>query len=74
MAVVQILVKQYAVCVYQYGTRKLSAVNEAYVEPVKQYAAENYSLTVIDNALVKEYISEQEYQETIAYVKKSIAE
>lgn len=69
MAVVQVLVKQYAVCVYQYGTRTISSVAEAYKEPVKEYAAQNYSLAVIDNALVKEYITEQEYQETIAYTK-----
>lgn len=69
MAVVPVLVKQYAVCVYQYGTRTVSSVSEIYKEPVKEYAAQNYSLSIIDNALAKGYVSEQEYQETIAYTQ-----
>ncbi|HWI50232.1 MAG TPA: hypothetical protein VNU45_18635 [Rummeliibacillus sp.] len=70
MAIAQVLVKQYGVCVYKDGTRTLASVNEAYVEPVKEYVAQNYNLTVIDNALVKGFISEEEYRETIAYTKE----
>lgn len=69
MAVVQVLVKQYGVCVYQDGTRTLSSVNTAYVEPVKEYVAKNYNLSVIDNALAKGYITEEEYRETVAYTQ-----
>lgn len=67
MAVIGMLTKQYAVCVYIHGTRKFETVVADYHEPVKKYAAENYTLEQIDNALVKGHITEQEYQETIAY-------
>lgn len=69
MAVNQLLTKQYAVCVYVYGTRKISTVVADYHEPVKKYAAETYTLEQIDNSLVKGYITESEYVETVAYTK-----
>ena len=69
MAVNNLLVKQYAVCVYVYGTRKFDTVVADYHEPVKKFAAENYTLEQIDNALVKGNITETEYQETIAYTQ-----
>lgn len=69
MAVNNLLVKQYAVCIYIHGTRKFETVNDNYKEPVKQYAAKNYTLGQIDNALVNNYITEQEYQDTIAYTQ-----
>lgn len=74
MALIAILTKQYAICVYKDGTRTLSSVNENYTEAVKEYAALNYSLSVIDNALIRGYITEQEYRETIAYVPKTLEE
>jgi len=67
MAIAQVLVKQYGVCVYQDGTRTLASVNNAYVEPVKEYVAQNYNLSVIDKALEKGFITEEDYRETIAY-------
>ena len=69
MAVIPMLVRQYAVCVYVHGTRKFETVVADYHEPVKQYAAEHYTLEQIDNAYVKGHITEQEYQDTIAYTK-----
>lgn len=66
-----LLTKQYAVCVYIYGTRKFSTVHVDYREAVKQFAAENYTLFQIDEALTKDYITEQEYTETIAYTQVS---
>lgn len=67
MAVINLLVKQYAVCIYINGTRKISTVAAGYVEPVKEYAAETYTLAQIDNALVKGFVTEAEYTDTIAY-------
>jgi len=67
MAVINLLVKQYAVCVYVYGTRKFDTVVADYHAPVKKFAADNYTLEQIDNALVKGYVTESEYQETISY-------
>lgn len=68
MAVIGILTKQYAVCVYIHGIRKFETVAPDYVAPVKQYAADNYTLDQIDNAYVKGHINEQEYQDTISYI------
>ena len=73
MAIIQMLAKQYAVCVYIHGTRKFETVVADYHEPVKQYAAENYTLEQIDRAFTNGYITEEEYQQTIAYTKKDDA-
>lgn len=73
MNIIEMLVRQYAVCVYVHGIRSLETVVKDYHEPVKEYAANKYTLEQIDNALVKGYITEEEYQETIAYVKKEEA-
>lgn len=62
-----LLVKQYAVCTYIYGTRKFDTIISDYHEPIKKYAGENYTLEQIDNALVKGYITESEYVDTIKY-------
>ena len=66
---IPMLTRQYAVCVYIYGTRAFSTVHVDYREAVKRYAAGNYSQTQIDEALAKGYITEQEYVETIAYTQ-----
>ncbi|MBZ9637516.1 hypothetical protein [Clostridium sp. FP1] len=68
MLINKLLVKQYAVCVYQYGIRAFSAIMVDYHEPAKKYAGENYTLEIIDKALVNGYITEKEYSDTIAYV------
>lgn len=63
----KLLVKQYAVCIYIHGTRTFDTVIEAYKESVKEYAAGVYTLEQIDNALIANRITEQEYQDTITY-------
>jgi hypothetical protein len=68
MAAIPMLTRQYALCVYKYGTRQFSTVVAEYHEPVKQYAAENYTLEIIDYALLKGFITEQEYVDTMSYV------
>lgn len=57
----------YARNIYLYGTYTFAQLPTEYVEPVKQYAAATFSLSQIDNALASEYISQQEYDDTIAY-------
>lgn len=69
MTINKLLTKQYAVCVYVHGTRSFDTVVADYHVPVKQYAAENYTLEQIDRALVNGYITEDEYQQTIAFAK-----
>ncbi|NNU85344.1 hypothetical protein ETC05_16525 [Geobacillus sp. BMUD] len=67
MAVNNLLVKAYAINIYRYGNRTFSTIPAEYHEPVKQYAATNFTLDEIDNALAKGYITQQEYDETLAY-------
>lgn len=67
MAIYASLTKAYAQAIYLDGTKKFSEIRPEYVEPVKQYAAANYTQEQIDNALATGYITQQEYDETIAY-------
>lgn len=57
----------YARDVYLYGNRTLQEVPTEYVEPIKKYAGETFSNQIIENALSNAWISQQEYDETIAY-------
>lgn len=66
MAINNLLTKAYAVNIYKYGNRRFISIPTEYVEPVKEYAGKNFTLQEIDNALVKEYITEQEYTDTLA--------
>jgi hypothetical protein len=67
MAIINSLTKAYAQAIYLDGTKKFSEIRPEYVEPVKQYAAANYALYQIDNALAKGWITQDEYNQTIAY-------
>jgi hypothetical protein len=61
------LTKAYAQAIYLDGTKKFSEIRPEYVEAVKQYAATNYTQAQLDNALAQGYITQTEYNETIAY-------
>lgn len=61
------LVKAYAQAIYLDGTKKFSDIRPEYVEPVKQHASLNYSQEQLDNALAQGWITQQEYDETMAY-------
>ena len=61
------MVSIYARDIYLFGNRTFGQIPEQYVEPVKQYAAETFRQDQIDNALEKGWISEQEYDDTMAY-------
>lgn len=67
MAIYQSLVIAYARAIYLDGTKKFSQIRAEYVEPVKQYAASNYTQEQLDNALAQGFITQQEYDETLAY-------
>lgn len=67
MTVYASLTKAYAQAIYLDGTKRFSDIRAEYVEPVKQYAAANYSQTQIDNALAQGWITQQEYDDTLAY-------
>lgn len=78
MPIYSFLVGSYAREIYLYGNRTFANINQAYVEPVKLYAATGYfngqptvnftgfSVPEIDNALAKGWITQQEYDDTIA--------
>lgn len=62
----------YARNTYIFGTCTLSYIEgfaPEYVEPVKQYAAETYTKRDLKDALGKGFITQEEYDETIAYIK-----
>jgi hypothetical protein len=58
----------YARNIYLYGTQLFADIPVAYVDPVMVYAVETFTQTQIDNALDKDWISEDEYNQTLAKV------
>lgn len=52
--------------IYLYGTRTFQTINQAYIVEVKQYAANTFTTDQIANARVRGWITQQEYDETIA--------
>lgn len=64
--VVEILVIAYAKNIIQHGNRTFDTIAPNYVQPVKEYIANNHPLYDIDNALVKGYITEEEYTEILS--------
>jgi len=67
-AILNFRTSTYARNIYLYGNTTFSAIPTEYVEPVKQYAAVTFSITQIDNALTQGWITQQEYDDTIAYI------
>lgn len=63
----------YARNIYAYGVERFTArdgykgIPVEYHEPVKQYVAETYTVYEISNALTLGFISQSEYNETMAY-------
>lgn len=66
MALITSLTKAYAQAIYLDGTKKFGEIRSEYVDSVKKYAAASYSDAQIINALNKGYITQQEFDETIA--------
>jgi hypothetical protein len=67
MAVNSLLVRSYTTNIYVYGNRSFATIPAEYHEPVKQHAVANYTLAQIDNAFANGWITETEYNETLAY-------
>jgi hypothetical protein len=67
MAVLPFRTSTFARSIFLYGTNKLATIPAEYVEPVKQYAAATYSQDQLDQALAQGYITQQEFDETVAY-------
>ncbi|WP_046180399.1 hypothetical protein [Domibacillus tundrae] len=67
MAVLSFMTKSYAQNVYIYGNRKFEGgVPLEYHQPVKEYAAVTYSDLQIDASLANQYVTQPEYEETMA--------
>lgn len=60
------LVSTYARNIYMTGTARFSTIPVGYHADVKGYAAKNYYVDDIDRAQAKGWISQQEYDDTIA--------
>lgn len=67
MPIYQSLVIAYAKAIYLDGTKRFSDIRPEYVESVKQYAAANYEDIDIQIALDNGWLTQQEYDETMAY-------
>lgn len=67
MALYQSLVVAYAKAIYIDGTKKFADIRPEYVEAVKQHGAAQYSEEQIEAAFIKGYITEAEYDQTLAY-------
>jgi hypothetical protein len=56
----------YAKAIYIDGSKRFPDIRQEYVPYVKQYAATNYTLEQIDNALAQTWITQAEYDDTLA--------
>ncbi|QGF21703.1 putative chaperone [Bacillus phage vB_BcM_Sam112] len=72
--ILQSFVALYAMMIYYDGTRSFQTIKAGYEEPVKKLAGEEYSELTILNALNKGYISQKEYDETMAYKEAAAAQ
>lgn len=61
------MVSTHSMNIYIFGNYGFSDIPSAYVEPVKQYAAKTFRQDQLNNALEKEWITQQEYDDTMAY-------
>lgn len=66
MAILNGLVVAYAKAIYLDGTKTFPQIRIEYVEPVKLHASINYSDVQIAEAWDSGYITQQEYDETVA--------
>lgn len=67
MAIYAGLTKAYAQAIYLDGSKRFEDIRPEYVEPVKQYASTNYTDEQIAEALNVGRITNQEYDDTMAY-------
>jgi hypothetical protein len=68
LAIYPWLIPVYAYAIYCSGSNRLSTIPAQYRIPVMQYAAANYSSAQIQVALINEWITQEEYDATMAYV------
>lgn len=59
-------VSTYARNIYMTGTERLTGIPESYRSPAMGYAAKNYYIDTLDNALHKSWLTPEEYDQTLA--------
>lgn len=57
----------FANSIYIYNSKKFSDIPTEYYIPVEQFAATTYTQEQLDNALAQNYITQQQYDETMSY-------
>lgn len=67
MAVYAFRTGTYARNIYLYGNSRFEDIPQEYHQPVKQHAAAHFTNDQIDNALTQGWITQSEYDETMAY-------
>ncbi|MBT2680060.1 hypothetical protein J7E38_13680 [Bacillus sp. ISL-35] len=67
MAIYSFRTGTYARNIYLYGNTSFDSIPAEYHEPVKQYAAQNFSVDQIETARNNLWISEIEYTDTMTY-------
>lgn len=60
------MVSFYSNAVYLNGSRRLSDLAPVYQQPVIQFAAETYTESMVDNSLMQGWITQEEYDATMA--------
>ncbi|RNB90148.1 hypothetical protein EDM59_01495 [Brevibacillus nitrificans] len=59
------MVSFYSNAVYLNGSRQLPELDPVYQQPVMQFAADNYTESLIDNSLMQGWITQEEYNATM---------
>jgi hypothetical protein len=67
MAIYGFRTSTYARNIYLYGNTNFASIPVEYHEPVKQHAAASYSEYQIVSALQRGWITQEEYDQTMAY-------
>ncbi|WNS74232.1 hypothetical protein RRV45_15080 [Bacillus sp. DTU_2020_1000418_1_SI_GHA_SEK_038] len=64
----------YARNIYMFGVTKFETIDPAYIEPVKQFAAANYTDDQIKHAYTQGWINEEQFNDTMAYKYPTVSE
>lgn len=72
MTVYSFRVGPYARDIYIYGANRLENIPTEYYTPVEKYAADNFTRGQIDEALFRGWITQQQFDETVALITKEV--
>ncbi|PET77603.1 hypothetical protein CN514_00990 [Bacillus sp. AFS001701] len=72
MTVYSFRIGPYARDIYIYGRQKLATIPAEYYTPVENYAAKNFTRGQILNALEPGYITQEQYDETVALITEEV--